>query len=268
MSRKSRFSLIATLLIVSLTMATPFNSLTLLASAFARTAAAINKPPLASTTASTTTPEAATKALIAENYGKTPLSFEANEGQFNNQARFVSRGHGYNLALTRTSAALSLRSADGRAVVEMQPLNANPNPTITGVDKLPGISNYFHGSDPTKWRTNVPHFAKVKYEQVYPGIDLVYYGNQRQLEYDFVVAPGTDPNKIKLGFIGADEIKLADNGDLVLKAKGSELRQHRPVIYQDVNGQRTPGCRAFRHRRQEPRQVRGWSIRPQQDAGD
>ncbi|MEP7342642.1 MAG: SBBP repeat-containing protein [Acidobacteriota bacterium] len=242
MSRKSRITLFATLVVTaSLTLAAPFNSLTLLASAFTRNAAAINKPPLASAT----TPEAAAKARVAENYGKLPLQFEANEGQFNNQARFVSRGHGYNLSLTRTSAALSLRSNDGRAVVEMQPLNANPNPTITGVDKLPGVSNYFRGNNPTKWRTNVPHFAKVKYEAVYPGVDLVYYGNQRQLEYDFVVAPGVDPNKIKLGFVGADEIKLADNGDLVLMAKGSELRQHKPVIYQEVNSQRSPVAGSF-----------------------
>ncbi|MEP7336366.1 MAG: hypothetical protein ABI977_01260, partial [Acidobacteriota bacterium] len=233
MSRKSRLSLVMTLLvIVGLTLALPFQSLTSLSSTFART---INKAPRTSAT----TPEAATKARVAENYGKLPLSFEANEGQFNNQARFVSRGHGYNLALTRTSAALSLRSNDGRAVVEMQPLNSNPNPAITGVDKLPGISNYLLGNNPSKWRTNVPHYAKVKYEQVYAGVDLVYYGNQRQLEYDFVVAPGADPNKIKLGFIGADDIKLADNGDLVLTAKGGELRQHKPVIYQEVNGQRT-----------------------------
>ncbi|MEP7336913.1 MAG: hypothetical protein ABI977_04160 [Acidobacteriota bacterium] len=140
---------------------------------------------------------------------------------------------------------MSLRSNDGRAVVEMQPLYANPNPTITGVDKLPGISNYLLGNDPAKWRTSVPHYAKVKYEAVYAGVDLVYYGNQRQLEYDFVVAPGADPNKIKLGFIGADDIKLADNGDLVLMAKGSELRQHKPVIYQEVNGQRSPVAGRF-----------------------
>lgn len=238
MSRKSRFSLIATLLIASLTLAAPFNSLTRLASAFthgALTAAANNKAALAATTTPTTT-----KARLAENYGKLPLQFEANQGQFHNQARFVSRGPGYNLALNATGAALSLRSADARAVVQMQPLNANPNPSITGVDKLPSISNYFRGNDPKKWRTNVTHFAKVKYAEVYPGIDLVYYGNQRQVEYDFIVAPGVDPDKIKLGFSGADELKLDDNGDLVLVTKGGELRQHRPIIYQEVDGQRAP----------------------------
>lgn len=240
MSRKSRFSLVASLLIASLTLASPFTSLSLISAALARGAASIhNRPP------ATTTPEAATKARVAENYGKLPLSFEANQGQFGKQARFVSRGGGYSLALAPASASLFLRTADSHAIVQMQPLNADPNPTITGVDKLPGVSNYFRGNDPAKWRTDVPHFAKVKYDQVYPGIDLVYYGNQRQLEYDFVVAPGVDPNKIKLGFIGADEIKLADNGDLVLMAKGSELRQHKPVIYQEVDGQRAPVAGSF-----------------------
>jgi hypothetical protein len=219
-----------------LTLASPFTSLSLISAALARGAAAINKAPLASAT----TPDAATKARIAENYGKLPLSFEANQGQFGKQARFVSRGGGYRLALAPASAALFLRTADSRAIVQMQPLNANPNPTITGVDKLPGVSNYFRGNNPKNWRTDVPHFAKVKYDQVYPGIDLVYYGNQRQLEYDFVVAPGVDPNKIKLGFTGADEIKIADNGDLLLNVKGRELRQHRPIIYQEVNGHRAP----------------------------
>lgn len=235
MSRKTSLFVIV-LIIASLTLSLPFQSLTRLTSALAR---GVSNAP------ATAPASEAAKARVAENYGKLPLHFEANQGQFGKEARFVSRGKGYNLALTRTSAAVSLRSADGNAVVEMQPLHANPNPAISGEDKLPGISNYFRGSDPKQWRTNVPHFAKVKYEQVYPGIDLVYYGQGRMLEYDFVVAPGADPDKIKLGFVGAEEIKLADNGDLVLMSKGSELRQHKPVIYQEVNGQRSPVAGSF-----------------------
>lgn len=238
MSRKS-FLIVTLLIIAGLTLALPIQSRTRIPSALARS--------VSKTSAAAPALDAAKArpAAIAENYGKLPLHFEANQGQFGKDARFVSRGKGYNLALTLTSAAISLRSADGHAVVEMQPLHANPNPEISGEDKLPGISNYFRGSDPKQWRTNVPHFAKIKYDEVYPGIDLVYYGQGRRLEYDFVVAPGADPNRIKLGFVGAEEIKLADNGDLVLISKGGELRQHKPVIYQEVDGQRSPLAGSF-----------------------
>ena len=114
---------------------------------------------------------------------------------------------------------------------------------MTGLDELPGKSNYFIGNDPAKWRTNVPTYAKVRYENVYPGIDLVYYGNQRQLEYDFVVAPGADPRAIRLAFQsrdreGAGALRIDGQGDLVLEAEGSELRLHRPVIYQEISGAR------------------------------
>ncbi len=120
----------------------------------------------------------------------------------------------------------------------MKLVGANPSPQLTGRDELPGKSNYFIGNDPAKWRTNVPNYAKVKYADVYPGIDLVYYGNQRQLEYDFVVAPGADPRAIRLALDGDEKRRIDGQGDLVLEAEGSELRLHRPVIYQEINGAR------------------------------
>lgn len=211
MSCRTRFSLATTLaLIVGLVLTLPFNSLAVLSAHSTRGAATSNnhaaKAPVTS--------EAAAKARANAYYGKLPLHFEAHHGQLGQPANFVARGRGYTLSLTGNEAVLSLRSADSRAVVRMQPVNANPKPAITGVDQLPGVSNYFLGNNPKQWRTNVPHFAKVKYEAVYPGIDLVYYGNQRQLEYDLIVAPGADPGKIKLAFTGAD--KLANNGDPVM----------------------------------------------------
>ena len=120
----------------------------------------------------------------------------------------------------------------------MKLVNANPAAKVTGIDELPGKSNYFIGNDPKKWRTNVPTYAKVKYEGIYPGIDLVYYGNQRQLEYDFVVAPGADPRLIQFDVRGAKRIRRDEGGDLVLKMDEGEIRWHKPVVYQEKDGTR------------------------------
>ena len=125
-----------------------------------------------------------------------------------------------------------------QTVLHMKLVGANPAPRVVGLEKLPGKANYFIGNDSTKWRTNIPTYAKVKYENVYPGMDLVYYGNQRQLEYDFVVAPGTDPKIITLGFEGADKLEVDAQGDLVLYADGGEIRLHKPLVYQDIDGVR------------------------------
>jgi len=118
-------------------------------------------------------------------------------------------------------------------VMRMRLVGGNTKGRVVGLDELPGRSNYFIGSDPKKWRTNVPSYARVKYESVYPGVDLLYYGNQRQLEYDFVVAPGADPNQIKLSFSGADGLRVdAASGDLVLMAGNDEVRLRKPAVYQ------------------------------------
>jgi hypothetical protein len=128
------------------------------------------------------------------------------------------------------------------ALLRMKLVGANPNPKIVGADELPGKSNYFIGNDPKKWRTNVPNYAKVKYANVYPGVDLVYYGNQGKLEYDFVVQPGADPRQIALD-VGAglalpkrapQAVPLHVNaaGDLVVDTDGSEIIFHKPVVYQ------------------------------------
>ena len=134
---------------------------------------------------------------------------------------------------------------DDTAILHMKLVGANPSAPITGLDELPGKSNYFIGNEPSKWRTNVPNYAKVKYKDVYPGVDLVYYGNQRQLEYDLVVAPGADPNVIRLAIQsrdsnGAVPLRIDGQGDLVLEtgAEKERVRLHRPVVYQEVNGDR------------------------------
>ncbi len=201
---------------------------------------------------------AATDARVSESYGKLPLHFETNRGQTDKNVRFLSRGPGYNLYLTANEAVLVLAKPNADATRDVRSTQTRPGakaqeksvalrmslvgaarkPVVSGREELPGKANYFIGKDPAKWRTNVPTYAKVEYRDVYPGVDLVYYGNQRQLEYDFVVAPGADPQKIVLSFKGADKLEIDAEGDLVLHAPGGDIRQHKLVIYQEIDGAR------------------------------
>jgi hypothetical protein len=157
---------------------------------------------------------------------------------------FVS-GHRFSGAVSSAKSEAPLGAArrdhpatDRTSVLRMKLRHANPAAKVTGADQLAGTSNYFIGNDPAKWRTNVPTYAKVKYEGIYPGIDLVYYGNQRQLEYDFIVAPGADPRRIAFDVRGAKQIRQDARGDLVLKTSAGEIRWHKPVVYQEKNGAR------------------------------
>ncbi len=117
-------------------------------------------------------------------------------------------------------------------------MDANASPRVEALEELPGKANYFLGNDPTKWRTNVPTYARVHYQDLYPGIDLIYYGNQRQLEYDLVVRPGADPSRIRLGVQGADTLDVDAQGDLVLHTAGGDIRQRKPAAYQEIDGMR------------------------------
>jgi hypothetical protein len=216
-------------------------------------------------------PDPTARARAVESYGKLPLSFEANAGQTDQQVKFLSRGSGYTLFLTSNEAVLALsKAASGKqktqkanpalrtqvptassesrtpAVLRMKLVGANPAAEISGLEQLPGTSNYFVGNDPNKWRTAVPNYAKVRYQDVYPGVDLVYYGNRRQLEYDFVVAPGANPRAIKLDFTGTigkpakghdhnSFLRIEHNGDLVVRLDGREVSFHKPTAYQVVS---------------------------------
>jgi hypothetical protein len=209
---------------------------------------------------STRTAEVAPKVAqasnrLAKSYGDLPLSFEPNRGQAGAHVKFISRGTGHSLSLTSAGATLELskpvskesprlsqkdrenRDA-GKVTVRMALAGSNPSPKVSGQDLLPGTTSYFNGRDQSKWQTAIPTYARVQYENVYPGIDLVYHGNHRQLEYDFVVAPKADPRKIRLAFEGIDGMNLDANGNLILRAGKHEIPQHRPVVYQDVNGVR------------------------------
>lgn len=192
---------------------------------------------------------------------KSQLSFESNQGQTDNRVNFLSRGMNYSLYLTSTEAVFALNREAGTPGTRMSEKNTlSPRPTRTapaapvvlkmellgaktdaaarGEELQGGRSNYFLGSDPRQWRTDVPHYGKVRYSEVYPGIDLVYYGNEGRLEYDFIVAPGQDPNRIRLGFADASSVSIDGNGDLVLGTSAGDLRQHKPVVYQNIDGER------------------------------
>jgi len=201
----------------------------------------------------TITSNTTAKIRVHEAYAGLPLYFEANQGQTDPQAQFLSRGPGYTLFLTSTEAVLVLMKREPSApepaaltrpgprgpaagtVLRMTFVGANPQPRVAGREELPGKVNYFIGNDPTKWRANLPTYAKVRYDDLYPGIDLVYYGNQRHLEYDLVVRPGADPTQIGLGVEGADHLEVDARGDLVLHTALGPVRQHKPVIYQEVD---------------------------------
>ena len=178
-------------------------------------------------------------------YGRVPLSFEANQGQTANEVQFLSRGPGYTLFLTPTKAVLSLqqRVADPQKkpvtnVLPMELMGANAEAKAEARDELPGKSNYFIGNDPKNWHVDVPTFAKVNYREVYQGVDLVYYGNQRQLEYDFVVAPNADASQIRWAIPAANKADVDNAGQLVLHINGSDVQMKKPVVYQTINGER------------------------------
>ncbi|HWO38958.1 MAG TPA: SBBP repeat-containing protein, partial [Candidatus Acidoferrum sp.] len=229
-----------------------------------------------STASSTGTP-------VKQNYGRLPLLFESNQGQTDSQVKFLSQGPGYSVFLTSGSMVLSLRPTEvvspetspspvfgsqrtGRrsAIRQMEAaararkstatsfvinlVGSSAKPQVVGEEPLPTKVNYFIGRDPKKWRTNVPTYARVRYRNVYPGIDVVYYGNNRSMEYDFDLAPGADATQIQFAVNGADALNLDSTGNLVLSKGASEIRFQSPILYQEIKGIRTriPGTYVLR----------------------
>ncbi|MEK7754855.1 MAG: SBBP repeat-containing protein [Acidobacteriota bacterium] len=197
--------------------------------------------------------------------GQLPLGFEANQGQFDPEVLFATRGRGYTLYLTDSAAVLLLSRAVERqaphspttvllrrplrhpeagevqhAVVRMKLTGSARKPATGGLEKLPGITNYFLGNDPSRWRTRVPNYARVRLEGVYSGVDVEYYGHEGRLEYDFIVRPGADPKAIQVAFEGADRMRVDEHGDLVLETPLGEVRWRKPMVYQERDGARRP----------------------------
>ncbi len=188
--------------------------------------------------AASTATDQATHAKLAAQYLKQPMTFELNEGQSDPQVKALSRGSRYGLFLTSNESVFVVSPGKHESVVRVRTLGSNPAAKVSGVDRLDSISNYFVGKDQSKWRKNVANYGRVKYDSIYPGIDLIYYGNQQQLEYDYLVAPGADPNSIRLGIEGVRKLRIDRNGDLRLETKYGAIYQHKPVIYQQINGSR------------------------------
>lgn len=205
----------------------------------------------AATRSSHTTALASKKPLTPSLYGQLPIRFEPNRGQFDPRIKFSARGDRCSLFLTQNKAVLALAGSSDKPAFALRMSFAGGNQAapalIRGLDPTSGTTNYLLGNDPSRWLTKIPSFAKVQYDNIYPGIDLLFYqssfeNNSAQnnsvqrpgvLEYDFNVAPGADPNQIRLTFAGQDKIEAASNGDLLLHTASGGLLLKRPVIYQE-----------------------------------
>ena len=219
---------------------------------------------------------------LATVYARLPLGFEANQGQTDPQVKFLSRGRGYGLFLTSDEAILTLREPAGAVVaavgkpshlpefligsevpkfeaelarrlseplqqsaLRMRLVGGAPDASVVGLGELPGKSNYFIGSDRNKWHTQIPTYTQVRYQGVYPGVDLVYHGNHGRLEYDFVVGPGANPGAIRLEVRPLSQVtntpaRIDSRGDLVVSTQSGEVRFHKPTAYQQSSRSRRP----------------------------
>jgi Beta-propeller repeat len=186
-----------------------------------------------------------------------PLAFEANQGQTDPQVKYTARGNGYSVFLTASDTVFAITSAKHQAsriagehsqprttekaqsaAIDMRLVGGNLKPEIIAGNEVPGVINYYSGSDPKNWHTGVKQYSSVSYRDVYPGVNMVFHGAQRQLEFDFVVSPGADPKTIGLGFKGAQKLATDASGNLVLASSAGDVVLHKPVAYQEKDGKR------------------------------
>jgi uncharacterized repeat protein (TIGR01451 family) len=230
------------------------------ATSFAAAAASLNDAPIALSDggqpSASLESRSKAEARASEAYGKLPLSFEANRGQAGAEVKFMAHSGNSALLLTADGAVLTLaKRRDARrknpspkkpaspaevqvAAVQMKMLGRNAAVEIEGLEPLSGSTNYLRGKDPKNWHTAIPLYGKVRYRDLYPGVNLIYYGNRQQLEYDFEVAPGGDPNLIKIAFAGAQKIRLDSEGNLWLRTRAGNIQMRKPAVYQDRDGVR------------------------------
>ncbi len=210
-------------------------------------AGAQSREPTAVTAASVSGPDQ--QAILAR-YGELPLMFEKNAGQTDRQVDFLVRGHGYQVFLTpagvaikvaaRRKGAIDSGAADAvnAAAVHLRWRGARADVQASGIDEMTSKANYFRGGDAAQHLSDISTFGRVRYAGLYPGIDLVYYGTQGQLEYDLIVAPGADPRQVRFAVDGALGTELDLLGDLVVRTAAGNVSLHRPVVYQTIKGQR------------------------------
>jgi len=188
-------------------------------------------------------------AVVDGKYGKAPIAFEPNVGQSDPQVKFIARGDGYTLFLTPAETVFLLKAdspsglgnSERDSVLRLHFLHADTNAPMQASEQLLSKVNYLRGKDPAGWHSNISTFARVKQLRLYPGIDVAYYGNQKQLEYDVIIAPGTNPGTIAISFSGAQRLKIDASGDLFISTAAGDLRMKRPTAYQQAqNGERQP----------------------------
>lgn len=167
-------------------------------------------------------------------YAKLPLGFERNQGQAAAEVDYLSRGRNATLFLTGSEAVLALRGERAKtAVLRMRLAGANAGATAAAEEPLQGKVNYLLGNDRKQWQTGVSTYRRVRYSDVWPGIDLVWHGTRSALEYDFIVQPGSDPARIRVAFDGTERLRLDRAGNLIARTAAGEVVQSAPVIYQD-----------------------------------
>ncbi len=172
-----------------------------------------------------------------------PLYFEVNQGQTDPVVKYLTRGNGYIFYFTPQEIIMCLQNGGKGertcSALKMQFVGANATSIIKGIDEQESKSHYFQGNDPQKWHSNISHYAKVSYRNLYPGIDVVFYGNQRQLEYDILVAPGQNPESARLHIDGAQNLFVDNSGNLHIQVSNfQEMQMHKPTIYQVIEGEK------------------------------
>ena len=216
--------------------------------------------------------EVATKAKVQAAYGQLPLYFIQNDGQMDKRIKFYEQGNGHGTFFTKDGIYINLYSAQPLAVsnnkqeikgpktasgllnlgalnserVKLAPLGVNKDPEIIGEGLQEGRFNYIKGKDPSMWKTNIPTYRAVVYKEIYPGMDMKFYGNNRQLEYDIIVKPGADPSMIRLAYEGIESLRLTKLGDLEIILKEGKIIQNKPYVYQDINGKRVEVAGKFK----------------------
>jgi hypothetical protein len=213
------------------------------------------------------------RSRVRASLGALPLAFEANQGQSDPQVKYMARGNGYTLFLTGDEAVFAVQSSSmsnptsnpktsgkfatmrGRpaakreeksAAIHMQLVGGNSHAQVAAGSEVPGVINYYIGNDPSKWHEGVKQYSAVTYREVYPGVNLAFHGARQQLEFDFIVAPGASVAPIGLAFKGESKIATDTAGDLVLSSSAGDVLLHKPVAYQEKDGQRQLVDVAFR----------------------